>query len=876
MDLGKEQSLVEAHSAGETSGALARPEVSRPHVRGKFIFVGDEKLYLRGTTYGPFRPTEDGCEYHNPDRVQRDFAAMAQAGFNTVRVYTVPPRWLLDAAAKFGLYVLVGTPWEQHITFLDIATRRKSITNRVRSAVRELKEHPALLGIAVGNEIPAPIVRWYGRRRIERFIKLLYLTVKREDEHAMVTYINYPTTEYLQLPFLDFNCFNVYLEEQHKLRKYVARLQNLTGERPLVFGEIGLDSRRNGVDEQAESLRWQVSSVFAGGAAGAFVFAWTDEWFRGGSDINDWDFGLVDRSEQPKPAFTTVSEVMRNAPFDANRAWPRISVIICTYNGSRTIAETCRYLMRLDYPNAEIIVVNDGSTDATTEVLDEFVRKQSTIEFRLLQVPNGGLSRARNIGMREATGEIVAYIDDDAYPDQHWLQYLAHSFMTTSHAGIGGPNLPVLSDNYAAYCVAHSPGGPNHVLIDDDLAEHIPGCNMAYRRAALIEVNGFDEQFRIAGDDVDLCWRLQEAGQTLGFNPAAMVWHHRRDSIRGYLKQQHNYGRAEAMLAAKWPEKYNQFGHIAWQGRIYGAGQTLPLIFTPWRIYYGVWGSGLFQSLYRRSPDMLRSMPMMPEWYLIAGAFAVILMPALYFKPAISLIAIVAIAIGLPLLQGLTYGWQAELRVVKPKPVRIALRAAMALLHVLQPLVRLKGRFQQGLRPWRRPMCGWRWPILGAMEMNQWRENWVDVNVVLRHLEAEVYALGGFPRCGGPFDRWDFSVRGGMFGSIRLIMAIEEHGGGKQQIRIRMWSYIGPAAKLLFTAAGCIGVVALLFNTWVPAAVAGVIGILAFVRVMTDSGYAWSVLSRSIEKLEEQSDANSPSTAMTRTSPMADATHLSP
>src|SRR5207248_8388040 len=63
--------------------------------RGKFVFAGDAKFFVRGVTYGPFRPTENGCEYHNPERVERDFAAMAASGINAVRTYTVPPDWLL-------------------------------------------------------------------------------------------------------------------------------------------------------------------------------------------------------------------------------------------------------------------------------------------------------------------------------------------------------------------------------------------------------------------------------------------------------------------------------------------------------------------------------------------------------------------------------------------------------------------------------------------------------------------------------------------------------------------------------------------------------------------------------------------------------------
>src|SRR2546423_3650505 len=100
---------------------------------------------------------------------------------------------------------------------------------------------------------------------------------------------------------------------------------------------------------------------------------------------------------------------------------------------------------------------------------------------------------------------------------------------------------------------------------------------MAIRKACLEAVGAYDPEFRTAGDDVDVGWRLQERGLTLGFSPAAMVWHHRRNSLRTYWKQQIGYGRAEAMLERKWPEKYNGPGHVRWAGRIYGSGPTRAL-----------------------------------------------------------------------------------------------------------------------------------------------------------------------------------------------------------------------------------------------------------------------------------------------------------
>jgi len=253
-----------------------------------------------------------------------------------------------------------------------------------------------------------------------------------------------------------------------------------------------------------------------------------------------------------------------------------------------------------------VILIDDGSTDGTGDIA-------SSYDVRVIQTPNGGLSRARNLGLEAATGEIVAYIDDDAYPDPDWLHYLAARFAQGDWAAVGGPNLAPAGDGAVAQCVANSPGGPLQVLLSDREAEHIPGCNMAFRRAALMAIGGFDPQFRVAGDDVDVCWRLMEAGGKIGFSPCAVVWHHRRNSVKAFWKQQHGYGRAEALLEQKWPHRYNVLGHATWSGRVYGAG-VVPFVGLKWRIYHGQWGSAPFQTLHESPPTLMHGVLHMPEW----------------------------------------------------------------------------------------------------------------------------------------------------------------------------------------------------------------------------------------------------------------------
>ena len=770
----------------------------RPRVEGKFIFVGTEKFYIRGVTYGPFRPDENGCEYHTPEVVDRDFAQMKAAGLNAVRTYTVPPRWLLDIAQRHNLRVMVGLPWEEHITFLDNKKLAQDIETRVRAGVRACAGHPAVLCFTIGNEIPASIVRWHGHRRVESFLKRLYLAAKAEDPETLVTYVNFPTTEYLQLPFVDFMSFNVYLETREKLEAYLARLQNLAGDRPLVMAEIGLDSIRNGEERQAEILDWQIRSTFAAGCAGIFVFSWTDEWHRGGFDIEDWGFGLTDRNRLPKAAIETVQKAFAEVPYQPDLKWPTISVVVCTYNGQRTIRNCLDGLQKLEYPNYEVIVVNDGSTDKTGAIAKEY-------GFRVITTENRGLSSARNTGMHAAKGEIVAYIDDDARPDPHWLTYLAATFLTTSHVGVGGPNLPPPDDGPVADCVANAPGGPVHVLLTDREAEHIPGCNMAFRKWALQEIGGFDTQFRIAGDDVDVCWRLQQKGWTLGFSPAAMVWHHRRNSVMAYLKQQLNYGKAEAVLERKWPEKYNAAGHIPWAGRLYFKGFEQFLSWYRGRIYQGTWGSALFQSIYQPASGLLSSLPMMPEWYVIIAALAGISLLGIQWSALLFALPLLALAILAPAAHACVGALRATFTSTPASRGGLwKMRALTAFLHMAQPLARLWGRIRFGLTPWRRAAVAgiaspWPWP----QTFNVWSEEWQDPLNWLKSLESRFKTLRAVVLRGGDFDHWDLELRGGLLGCVRLLMAVEEHGGGKQLLKFRVWpkySRIGLALTLLFAA----------------------------------------------------------------------------
>jgi GT2 family glycosyltransferase len=819
--------------------------MDRPRAKGKFLYTGSEKFFVRGVTYGTFRPNEDGVPYPGRDVVRQDFAHMAATGLNAVRTYTVPPDWLLDAAAQHGLRLMVGLPWEQHVTFLDSARQAKGIERRVREGVRSCAGHPAVLCYAIGNEIPASIVRWHGRRKVERYLERLYVVAKEADPDGLVTYVNFPTTEYLELPFVDLACFNVYLEARGCFDAYLARLQNIAGERPLIMAELGLDSWRHGTTGQAEALDWQIRTAAAAGCAGAFVYSWTDEWHRGGQDIEDWDFGVTTRKRKPKPALAAVRTAFQEGPFGKDFVWPRVSVVVCTYNGARTLRQCCESLSRLNYPDYEVIVVNDGSSDSSRAIAGEY-------DFRLLTTENRGLSSARNTGMRAATGEIVAYIDDDAYAEPDWLLHVVSTFHSADCVAVGGPNIAPEGDGLVATCVAHAPGGPSHVLVSDREAEHIPGCNMAFRKSSLTAVGGFDTQFRVAGDDVDVCWKLQQRGWKLGFSPAAVVWHHRRNSVRTYWKQQQGYGRAEAMLEKKWPEKYNELGHPTWTGRMYGNG-TLSFLCKRRRIYHGVWGSSPFQSIYETAPGSLLSLPLMPEWYLILVLLLVLSAIGLLWKPLLVAAPLALLAVG---WTGIQAAVSAERIVLRHRSaalsVRLKMRVLTTSLYLLQPMARLAGRIRHGLAPWRK-RCALRFAIPWPRTATIWSENWRSLEQRLESIESTLRALGAVVMRGNEHSRWDLQVWGGLFGAVRARMAIEEHGAGKQLIRLRLRPRVNRLTLITLAILGPLSFAAALDQAWTASAILALLVVLQLSRNLLDVAAAMASCVHSLRSMENAS-----------------------
>ena len=353
---------------------------SHPRVRvdGKFFRLGEKKFHLKGVAYGPFEAREGGECFPTPEQAARDFAQIAELGANLIRTYTAPPRWLLDLASAHGLKLLVDIPWPKNHCFLDSERTKEQAREAVRGIARACVGHSAVFAYSVVNEIPPDIVRWSGPRKVTDFIEELIDLAKAEDPDCLCTFANYPPTEFLRPQNVDFFCFNVYLHHRRPFENYLARLQMQADTKPLILGEFGVDSKREGEAEKCEMLSWQIEAAFRGGLAGLVVFAYTDDWCVNGHRVDDWFMGLTTHERQRKDSFFAVQKAFAAAPCFPLSHCPKVSVVVASYNGGRTLKVCLDSLVRLNYPNYEIILVDDGSTDATPEIVSLYTTGASS------------------------------------------------------------------------------------------------------------------------------------------------------------------------------------------------------------------------------------------------------------------------------------------------------------------------------------------------------------------------------------------------------------------------------------------------------------------------------------------------------------------
>jgi GT2 family glycosyltransferase len=226
---------------------------------------------------------------------------------------------------------------------------------------------------------------------------------------------------------------------------------------------------------------------------------------------------------------------------------PTFSVIVPTYERPDELRRCLEGFARVEFRSWELLVVNDGGPRSFTGLDDDL---RARLPLRLLEVPHGGPAAARNAGAREGTGDFLAFTDDDCVPAPDWIEALERGFAETGADVLGGEclnpypsNVPAVTwQLYLEFLRQHSRDRAGNDLM-------LPSNNVAYRSEVFWSVGGFDASFpTAAGEDVDLAYRVVERGYRQLHLESARVWHHHRNTIRGYVSQQLRYGRGTSDL----------------------------------------------------------------------------------------------------------------------------------------------------------------------------------------------------------------------------------------------------------------------------------------------------------------------------------------
>jgi hypothetical protein len=237
-------------------------------------------------------------------------------------------------------------------------------------------------------------------------------------------------------------------------------------------------------------------------------------------------------------------------------------------------------------------------------------------------------------------------------------------------------------------------------------------------------------------------------------------------------------------------------------------------------------------------------------------ALAVVSLLGFSWPPLLLGLPLLVLAVGTVLFQAIRSAEQAIFDRSSRSPARNFLSLTLiASLHVLQPLARLIGRIRSGLTVWRRrgrSRIVWPWPRATSV----WSEQWYSSEDWLRAAEEDLVHDGAVVRRGGSFDRWDLEVRGGLLGSARVLMVIEEHGGGKQLVRFRTWPRFAPLALVIDLSFGLLAGGAAVNQAWVAWTILTMITALFGFRLLQECAAAQSTILYTVENgIKEKADA---------------------
>lgn len=530
----------------------------RLNIHGKVFRRDDSEApcFLKSVAFGPFPPGSLLSEEIEGEieRIASDFGA------NAIRFYDPPPLSWLELCADFGLSAFITMDWNHQTDFLSHSIVRRETEMRVRDLVRRYKEYPAVAGYFISNDIPPSLIRYIGRDRVLRFLERLIDIGRQLDPEALFSYPNHSPRGGLTPANQDFFSTNLEPGEFEQLNETLNERRNDLSEIPVFISRFRVDSNAAGETGQATALVDHIDHACETGIAGTTLFTWSDLTTYENSEGES--YGLIDRNRRRKEAFQAICHRWQGfrRPFqgiEVSKSTPRFSVVVVfTPTRSGSIGSVVESLEQIDYPDFEIIILNNGNDDTVRE----FVQPLSHV--RHIGIPDGGLAKARNIGGRTATGEIIVYTTSDCTFEPDWLNWLADSFTASEPPDcVAGPGIALPAKTLEEACItAALPATrplPSGVFTASGLN---PGSNFAVRKPAFDAMDGFDENLKGIDGEFDFAWRLADSGYEIRFQPNAFLLYSPFRSYLEYFRYQHDFALSQATLKKRYPARFAYSG----------------------------------------------------------------------------------------------------------------------------------------------------------------------------------------------------------------------------------------------------------------------------------------------------------------------------